>query len=61
MEAFNYDRVGNRTNSNQSGASIFNQANQLLEDANFTYEYDNSGNMTRKTAVSVRSRNRSEA
>jgi len=25
-------------------------ANQLLEDANFTYQYDNNGNMTRKTA-----------
>ena len=24
--------------------------NQLLEDANFTYQYDNNGNMTRKTA-----------
>src|SRR5262249_7230187 len=30
-------------------ASTFNQANQLLEDANFTYQYDNNGNMTRKT------------
>ena len=29
---------------------MFNQANQLLEDANFTYQYDNNGNMTRKTA-----------
>ncbi len=50
METFNYDPVGNRTNSNQNGASTFNTANQLLEDANFTYQYDNNGNMTRKTA-----------
>jgi RHS repeat-associated protein len=50
LETFNYDPVGNRTNSNQNGASNFNQANQLLEDANFAYQYDNSGNMTRKTA-----------
>jgi RHS repeat-associated protein len=50
LETFNYDPVGNRTSSNQNGASNFNQANQLLEDANFTYQYDNNGNMTRKTA-----------
>ena len=35
LETFNYDPVGNRTNSNQNGASSFNQANELLEDANF--------------------------
>jgi RHS repeat-associated protein len=50
LESFTYDAVGNRTNSNQNGASTFNQANQLLEDANFTYQYDNNGNMIRKTA-----------
>ena len=50
LESFTYDAVGNRTNSNQNGASTFNQANQLLEDANFTYQYDNNGNTTRKTA-----------
>jgi len=50
LENYAYDAVGNRTNSNQNGASTFNQANQLLEDANFTYQYDNNGNMTRKTA-----------
>jgi RHS repeat-associated protein len=49
LENFNYDSVGNRTNSNQNGASIFNQANQLLEDAGVTYQYDNNGNLTRKT------------
>ena len=50
LESFTYDAVGNRMNSNQNGASTFNQANQLLEDANFTYQYDNNGNMIRKTA-----------
>ena len=50
LETFNYDPVGNRTNSNQNGSSLFNQANQLLENASFTYQYDNNGNMTRKTA-----------
>ncbi len=50
LESFTYDAVGNRINSNQNGASVFNQMNQLLEDTNFTYEYDNNGNMIRKTA-----------
>ena len=50
LESFTYDTVGNRTESNQNGTSIFNSANQLLEDANFTYQYDNNGNQTRKTA-----------
>jgi len=49
LESFTYDPVGNRTNSNQNGASVFNQANQLTEDANFTYQYDNNGNLIRKT------------
>jgi RHS repeat-associated protein len=49
LETYNYDPVGNRTSSNQNGASAFNQANQLLEDVNFTYQYDNNGNLTRKT------------
>jgi len=49
LETFNYDPVGNRTDSNQNGLSTFNQANQLLEDANFTYQYDNNGNLTQKT------------
>jgi len=50
LETFNYDPVGNRATSNQNGASTFNSANELNEDANFTYQYDNNGNMTRKTA-----------
>ena len=50
LESFNYDPVGNRINSNQNGSSTFNQVNQLLEDASFTYQYDNNGNMVQKTA-----------
>jgi len=49
LETFNYDPVGNRTTSNQNGASTFNQANHLTEDANFTYQFDANGNQTRKT------------
>jgi RHS repeat-associated protein len=50
LESFTYDPVGNRTTSNQNGASIFNVANQLLEDSAFTYLYDNNGNLTLKTS-----------
>ena len=49
LEAYNYDEVGNRLTSNQNGASTFNVANQLTEDATFTYQYDNNGNLIRKT------------
>jgi len=49
LESFQYDAVGNRITSNQNGSSVFNVANQLTEDANFTYQYDNNGNLTAKT------------
>jgi len=49
LESFTYDEVGNRTNSNQNGLSNFDGANQLTDDADFTYEYDLNGNQTRKT------------
>ena len=52
VETYAYDVVGNRTNSNQNGLSSFNVANQLLEDGKFTYQYDNNGNLTRKSAKS---------
>jgi RHS repeat-associated protein len=50
LETYNYDPVGNRTDSNQNGLSQFNVANELNEDGAFTYQYDNNGNLTRKTA-----------
>ena len=50
LETYNYDEVGNRLTSNQNGTSLFNVANQLLEDVSFTYQYDNNGNLTRKTS-----------
>jgi len=49
LESFTYDEVGNRINSNQNGASTFNDANQLEGDANSTYTYDNNGNLIQKT------------
>jgi RHS repeat-associated protein len=50
LENYTYDPVGNRTDSNQNGLSQFNVANELNEDSDFTYQYDNNGNMTRKAA-----------
>jgi len=49
LESFTYDEVGNRTDSNQNGLSTFNAANQLEGDADFTYSYDNNGNLIQKT------------
>jgi len=48
-ETYVYDEVGNRTDSNQNGDSVFNNSNQLEQDANFTYTYDNNGNQIQKT------------
>ena len=45
--------MGNRVDSNQNGASIFNDGNQLTEDADFTYQYDNNGNLIQKTDKST--------
>jgi len=49
LESFTYDDVGNRIDSNQNGASNFNDANQLLDDTSSTYTYDNNGNLIQKT------------
>ena len=49
LESFTYDELGNRVDSNQNGLSTFNVANQLNEDANFTYAYDANGNQIQKT------------
>jgi RHS repeat-associated protein len=44
-QAFAYDPVGNRT----TGGSVVNAGNQLTADVNFAYQYDDNGNLTRKT------------
>jgi RHS repeat-associated protein len=44
-QAFAYDPVGNRT----TNGSQHNAGNQLTADASFTYQYDDNGNLTRKT------------
>jgi RHS repeat-associated protein len=48
-QTFSYDPVGNRT----TNGSLYNDGNQLTEDANFTYEYDLNGNLTKKTFKST--------
>ncbi|MEW6367312.1 MAG: RHS repeat-associated core domain-containing protein [Acidobacteriota bacterium] len=47
-ESFQYDPVGNRTSSHISPSYTYNAANQLLEDAEFTYSYDLDGNCVGK-------------
>ncbi|MEW6364570.1 MAG: RHS repeat-associated core domain-containing protein [Acidobacteriota bacterium] len=49
-EAFGYDPVGNRTTSHISPSYTYNSANQLLDDAEFSYTYDLDGNCVRKVS-----------
>ena len=48
-QSFAYAPVGNRT----TGGSVVNSGNQLTADANFTYQYDDNGNRTRKTLLAT--------
>ena len=48
-QAFAYDPVGNRT----TGGRVVNAGNQLTADANYTYQYDDNGNLTRKTFLTT--------
>lgn len=48
-QAFAYDPVGNRT----TNGSVVNAGNQLTADANFAYQYDDNGNLTRKTFLAT--------
>jgi YD repeat-containing protein len=48
-QAFAYDAVGNRT----TGGSIVNAGNQLTADATHSYQYDDNGNLTRKTLLAT--------
>lgn len=51
-EGYAYDRVGNRSSSQLSSAYTYDAANRLIEDDEFTYEYDANGNLTKKTGKS---------
>ena len=55
LESLTYDEVGNRVDSNQNGLSTINVANQLEEDASFTYTYDSNGNLIQKTNTGLMS------
>jgi len=46
-QAFAYDPVGNRT----TAGNVTNAGNQLTADATHTYQYDDNGNLTRKTLL----------
>ena len=48
-QAFAYDAVGNRT----TGGSVVNAGNQLTADATHSYQYDDNGNLTRKTPLAT--------
>jgi RHS repeat-associated protein len=48
-QAFAYDPVGNRT----TGGSVVNAGNQLTADANYGYQYDDNGNLIRKTLLAT--------
>jgi RHS repeat-associated protein len=48
-QAFAYDAVGNRT----TGGTVVNAGNQLTADANYGYQYDDNGNLTRKTLLAT--------
>jgi len=51
-ERYTYDAVGNRLTSHLSTAYGYNEADQLLEDDQFTYQYDGNGNLVQKNAKS---------
>ena len=46
-QSFAYDPVGNRT----TGGSVVNAGNQLTADATHSYQYDDNGNLIRKTLL----------
>ncbi len=48
-ESYAYDLVGNRTTSSVSSTHTHDDLNRLLEDDQFTYTYDDNGNLETKT------------
>ena len=52
-ETFSYDLLGNRLRRDaQVSDSVIGAGNRLLEDGEFTYQYDANGNLTQKTQKS---------
>ena len=52
-ESYDYDLVGNRTTSFLSSTHNHDDLNRLLEDDQFTYTYDNNGNLQTKTNKAI--------
>ena len=53
-EIFTYDAAGNMLRTNgQAIDAIYNTANQLIENENFTFNYDNNGNLIQKAEKST--------
>ena len=48
-EAFGYDANGNRTGS----GIVVGPDNQIIQDSQFVYSYDNEGNLIRKTEIAT--------
>ena len=48
-QSFTYDPVGNRT----TAGNVTNAGNQLTADATHSYQYDDNGNLTRKTLLAT--------
>jgi len=48
-QSFAYDPVGNRT----TGGSVVNSGNQLTATSTHSYEYDDNGNLTKKTLLAT--------
>jgi RHS repeat-associated protein len=48
-QSFAYDPVGNRT----TAGNVHNAGNQLTADATHSYQYDDNGNLTRKTLLAT--------
>ncbi|MFA5162873.1 MAG: RHS repeat-associated core domain-containing protein [Elusimicrobiales bacterium] len=51
-ETFAYDAVGNRTSDAVRSGYAYDAANRLNSDSQYTYAYDNNGNLTAKTRTS---------
>ena len=47
-ETYEYDLQGNRLNSHLSATHVTNDVDRLLEDDDFTYDYDANGNLVSK-------------
>ena len=51
-ESYTYDANGNRTNSHLHGSGyVTGPGNRLLSDGKYNYEYDNEGNMIKRTEI----------